>query len=126
MKLESKTANINSLRSLTIVASLVAGGGGGLLAKALGFGSENKAASWILGIGLALVLIILLMMIISNQSQKLMRQRNDNEHQYAVKYCCPKCGLSFKGKVYENILSDHRCPRCKAEYYEESKRRENV
>lgn len=122
MELEAKSANINSMRSLTLVASLVAGGGGGLLAENLGFGADNKAASWILGIVLALVLIVVLMLIISNRSQKLMRQRNENEHDYAVKYCCPECGVSFRGKVYENILSEHRCPKCKTEYYEAPRR----
>lgn len=123
MRLQGKLGNINSLRSLTLVASIAAGTGGGFLAEQLGFGGDNKIASGILGLGVAVILIVTLLLIINNMNQKLIRQQSENEKKYAMKYVCPKCGLSFRGKIYENILAEGRCPKCKAEYYEALRRR---
>lgn len=76
----------------------------------------------VLPIVLAVVLMIVLLIFINNYNKKLIKERNKNEHDYAVKYCCPDpdCHVSFRGKIYENILSERRCPRCKSEYYEKN------
>lgn len=118
MRLQAKLANINSLRSLTFLVSLVAGGGGGLLADELGFGAENKVAAWGLGIALTAVMMVGLMMVLSKLNKKILREQTDNEKIYAKSYVCPECGLSFKGKLYENVLAERRCPRCKTIFNE--------
>ena len=94
--------------------------GGKLLAyQLLGEEAENSEVySLLLGVGLAAVLFFILWYSINQHQSKIIRQRTQNEHDYAVKYCCPECHTSFKGKVYENILAEGRCPKCKAEYYE--------
>lgn len=111
---------VNGLRSGTIIISLLSGTGGKLLAyQLLGEEAENSEVySWLLGVGLAAVLFFILWYSINQHQSKIIRQRTQNEHDYAVKYCCPECHTSFKGKVYENILAEGRCPKCKAEYYE--------
>lgn len=121
MALETKASSINGLRSLTIVASLAAGTGSFALSDALGY-EDNKLMSGLISVLLAVTIIAILLSIINKRSKKLLRDRNDNEHEYAVKYCCPECNLSFRGKVYENILSERQCPRCKTEFYEVPRR----
>lgn len=120
IRLDSKMNGVNGLRSGTIIISLLSGTGGKLLAyQLLGEEAENaEVYSWLLGVGLAAVLFFILWYSINQHQSKIIRQRTQNEHDYAVKYCCPECHTSFKGKVYENILAEGRCPKCKAEYYE--------
>lgn len=118
MALETKASSINGLRSLTLVASLVAGTGGYVISEMFGFGEKDVIERGIISIMLAVMIIVILLGIINNKSKTIVRDRNENEKQYAIKYCCPKCQMSFKGRVYENILSEGRCPRCKTEYYE--------
>ena len=65
------------------------------------------------------ILLGLLMYIINTGNKKIMIQKRVNEHDYAVKYVCPECHVSFRGKIYENILAEKKCPRCKTEYYEQ-------
>lgn len=118
LELQAKLGNINSLRSLTFVVSIVAGGGGKALADVLGFGRRNEALTWVLSIALALVLIFVLLTLINRMNHKLLREQSENEKRYAMKYSCPKCGHSFKGLIYENILAGRRCPRCGTEFFE--------
>lgn len=119
MEFQAKQGSINSMRSLTLVASLVATGVGGILGDTLG----DKTLGWVCGLGVALLIIIVLMSVINHKNKQLIRQQNDNEKNYKLKYCCPECGISFYGKMYENILAERRCPRCKAEYYESPRSR---
>lgn len=120
MRLDSKMNGINGLRSATIIISLSSSMGGKLLAgQLLGENVENaEVYSWLFGVGLAAVLFFILWYSINQRQSKIIRQRAKNEHDYAVNYCCPECHVSFKGKVYENILAEGKCPKCKAEYYE--------
>lgn len=120
MKLDSRMKGVDGLRSATIIISLSSTMGGKLLAgQLLGENAENaETISWLLGVGLAAILFFILWYSINQYQSKIIRQRTKNEHDYAVKYCCPVCHTSFKGKVYENILAEGRCPKCKAEYYE--------
>lgn len=117
MRLESKMSGVNGLRGGTIIISFLSGTGGKLLASKL-FSEDAELFSWILPVGLAAVLFFILWYSINQHLSKIIRQRTKNEHDYAVRYCCPECHTSFKGKVYENILAEGRCPKCKAEYYE--------
>lgn len=120
MRLDSKMNGVNGLRSATIIISLSSTMGGKLLAgQLLGENTENaEVYSWLFGVGLAAILFFILWYSINQRQSKILRQRTKNEHDYAVKYCCPECHTSFRGKVYENILAEGKCPKCKAEYYE--------
>lgn len=120
MELESKTGMINGLRSCTILVSLIAGAAPTIISH--GSDKKDMMLVTVLPIVLAVVLMIVLLIFINKYNKKLIKERNKNEHDYAVKYCCPDpdCHVSFRGKIYENILSERRCPRCKSEYYEKN------
>lgn len=114
LKIESKIQGVNGLRGLTIIISL----GAGTLGAVFGGGDDVMKA--VISVGSAAILIAILLTLINNYSKKLMRMRKDNETQYAVKYVCPECHVSFRGKIYENILAERSCPRCKTKYYEKN------
>lgn len=115
LELENKLNNLNGMRSFTVVISVMASGGSGVIGNALGL---DQAQTIILIICLMVVLISSLLYIINRSIRKVTAERNENEHNYAVKFCCPKCHYSFRGKYYENILASGRCPNCKSEYHE--------
>lgn len=120
MELESKTGMINGLRSCTILVSMLAAGASGIISNKFNDSDNGQMISIALTVGIAALLIGVLLTVVNRYNRKLIQMRNDNEHDYAVRYCCPECGLSFRGKIYENILSERKCPRCKSEYYEKS------
>ena len=82
--------------------------------------SDSKIMSSVLCIGIAFVLMAVLLVVFTNFNKKLMKRRKDNDHDYAVKYVCPECYVSFRGKIYENILAERCCPKCKTEYYDKN------
>lgn len=112
LRLDSKMGMINGLRGLTIVVTL-AGSAVGTF-----FGGDDKVTVGVIALGSAVVLIGVLLFIINSYSKKLMRKKRDNENNYGVKYVCPECHVSFRGKFYENILAERCCPRCKTIYYD--------
>lgn len=116
LRLESKMGMINGLRGLTIVVTL-AGSALGTL-----FGGEDKVTAGIIALGAAVVLIAILQLIINSYSKKLMKKKRDNEQNYAIKYVCPECHVSFRGKIYENILAERACPRCKTIYLDRNEK----
>jgi len=118
MELESKTATVNGLRSCTIIVSMAVGVVPQLMTSKFDFGENGAFWVAIISIGLGVILLVGLLILINRFNKKLISRRNKNEHDYAVKYCCPECGVSFRGKIYENILSERKCPKCKTEYYE--------
>lgn len=117
INLDSKSDSINGMRSMIMLISMATGGCSGVLADLFGL-SNNKLMSTLLGVGIGLTLVIVLNYVIKSRQEKVRRDRQANEHDFAVNYCCPGCRLPFKGKVYENILAEGKCPKCKAEYYE--------
>lgn len=112
--LQAKNAGVNSLRSLTLVCSMAASIIGPILGEAL----DNVKLGTICGLGVAGILILVLLMIVNSRSKKILIEQNNNEKKYSLGYCCPKCHVSFKGKMYENILAEGACPKCKVKYYE--------
>lgn len=124
MKLESRSGMINGLRSCTILVSILAGGLGGAAAKSFGIPEDDLLWKAIIGVLIGGFLMVVLLLIINSFNKKVIRERNENEHTYAVKYCCPnpKCKLPYRGKIYENILAEGRCPKCKAIYYDSSEK----
>lgn len=119
MKLDSKSQTINGLRSCTILVTLLAGGAGAFFHTQDGDTTARLINSGI-SFAIALVLMAILLILISNANKKIIRKRHENEETYAVKYVCPECHVSFRGKIYENILLEGSCPRCKTKYYDKN------
>lgn len=118
MQLDSKSGMINNLRSCTILISMVAGSTGPLVSQITDMDKSKTIVLSLITVGVAAVLMTILLVLISKFSKKIMREKAAIEKQYAIKYCCPKCKKPFKGLVYENILAEGKCPKCKAEFYE--------
>lgn len=113
ISLDAKMNSVMGLRTGSMLISMISGTGVKLVTT-----SMSLVTSFLLSLVIAVVLWATLQFIISNMSNKVMKRKMDIENDYAVKYCCPECHMSFKGKVYENILAEGRCPKCKVEYYE--------
>lgn len=115
-QLESKLNNINGYRSFTILISILVSTVGSVLPKVLGISEDNMpwiiAASLLLGV----ILMLSLLYVINNKSKKYRYMLEENEKQYSLRYCCPKCRMSFKGKYFENIIGEGVCPRCKVQF----------
>lgn len=118
MQLESKAGMVNNLRSCTILITMVAGVVGTCISNMSDMDKSKAMTATILSLVLAIVLMVVLLMVINNFNKKIILERAANDKAYAVKYCCPECGASFRGKIYENILSERKCPRCKVEFYD--------
>lgn len=118
MKLESKAGSVNSLRSCTILVSLVAAGGATLFSNFSDMDKNKAILASLVSLGIAIILMVVLLMLINRFNNRIIRERTANEKDYAVKYCCPECGVSFRGKMYENILAERQCPKCKTQYYD--------
>lgn len=118
MELESKGSTINNLRSCTILITMAAGVAGTCISNLSDMDKSKAVIATVLSLVIAIVLMVTLLLIINHNQKKLIVERNENEKFYAVKYCCPSCGKSFRGQIYENILSERMCPRCKAQFYE--------
>ena len=116
MKIESKTGMINGLRGCTVVIMMLAG----TLTTFFTGEEGDKLMSGIIGFGIAAVLMVVLLWLINSFNKKLIQRRKENEQHYAVKYVCPECHVSFRGKIYENILAERSCPRCKTIFYEKA------
>lgn len=117
--LEQKQANINSLRTLSLVGSLAGGGISAIIPKILE--SEGEGVAWyifLIGPIIAVLFLFSLMMYCSKASRDVIVKKNRNEKNYKISFCCPKCHASFSGKLYENVLAEGKCPKCKVEFYD--------
>lgn len=114
-RLDSKTATLNGLRGLSIVFTCLATTGSYLLADFLGL---SNAQAGIISAVVLLVLVVSLQVIVSKKLKKNTLEKTENDRNYSIKYCCPCCHYSFKGKYYENIIASGKCPNCKVEFTE--------
>lgn len=116
LQLEQKQASINNLRTLSLVGSLAAGIISPIIQKSVG-GSDNL---YIMLIGpiVAVLFLVVLMLYCSKVSRDIIAKKNKNEKNYKISFCCPKCHVPFAGKLYENILAEGKCPKCKVSFYE--------
>lgn len=116
IEIEQRQSNIGSLKSLTIVFSMV----GGLISAALpmmGNSSSMKQFVWV-GPCLAITLAVSVSVYCAKASKKVILKKNANEKNYKIMFSCPKCHLPFTGRLYENILAEGKCPKCKTEFYD--------
>lgn len=114
--LEQKQANINSLRTLSLVGSLAGGGISAIIPKMVG----DDVEWYVLLIGpiIAVLFLVILMLYCSKASKDVILKKNKNEKNYKISFCCPKCHVPFAGKLYENIFAEGKCPKCKVEFYD--------
>lgn len=115
MQIEKKQNTLNGLRSLTIVGTVL----GSVLSGALGMylGEDAKQYVWIAPV-FTLVFLGSLVTYIISAGGKVLEMKNRNEKDYKIRYCCPTCHLPLAGKLYENILAEGKCGKCKTEYYD--------
>ncbi|MGN0213303.1 MAG: FHA domain-containing protein [Muribaculaceae bacterium] len=116
--LDQKQANINTLRSMSLACSLAASLITPLVTQFLG---EGKDVQWyILAIGpvVAILFLVVLLSYCSRVSKEIIVKKQRNEKKYKLSYCCPKCHHSYAGKLYENILAEGKCSKCKTELYD--------
>lgn len=116
LKLEQKHTNVNSLRTMSIVGSVAGGTISALLGQMLG--EEMKTIAMIAGFAVTIIFLVSLMLYCSKANKAIILKKNQNEKTYKISFCCPKCHVPFTGKLYENILAEGKCPKCKAEFYD--------
>ena len=120
MSLESRSGMINGLRGCTVLITMLAGTVGTILTNRET--GDNKMTSAIICMGIAIILMVTLLYFINVFNKKLLVRRKENEQNYAIKYTCPECHVSFRGKIYENILAERSCPRCKTIYFDKNEK----
>jgi len=115
LKLEQKQANINSLRTLSLVGSIAGGGITTILPKMFG---TDEMLYYLIGPIIAVIFMVALMIYCSKASKDIILKKSKNDKNYKISFCCPKCHVPFAGKLYENILAEGKCPKCKVEFYD--------
>ena len=115
LKLEQKQSNINSLRMMTIMGS-VAGGMISTLCTQLG--EDYKYIAPIIGFVITVTFLTSLLIYCSKAGKDIIKKKNQNDKNYKISFCCPKCHVPFAGKLYENILAEGKCPKCKTEFFD--------
>ena len=118
LQLEQKQANINSLRTLSFVGSLAGGGISAIIPKLVGVDGSVEWYFLLVGPIIAVLFMVTLMLYCSKASKDVILKRNKNDKNYKITFCCPKCHVPFAGKLYENILAEGKCPKCKVEFYD--------
>lgn len=114
LRLEQKQANINSLRTLSLVGSFAGTAISAVITDMMGKGIQYV----LIGPFIAVVFLVTLMLYCSKVSKSIIINKNRNEKKYKISFCCPKCHVPFAGKLYENILAEGKCPKCKTEFYD--------
>ncbi len=116
LELEQKQANINSLRTLSLVGSVA----GGAITSIIPMMFNQKPEWYFYAIGpvLAVGFVCALQFYCSSASKQVIVSKNKNDKNYKITFCCPKCHVPFVGKLYENILAEGKCPKCKSEFYD--------
>ena len=120
LKLEQKQASITSLRTLTLVGSLCGGTISTILSLMIGEDPRSKIVALVIGLSISILFLVSLSIYCSKKSKEIVVMKNRNEKNYKIAYCCPnpKCHVSLAGRLYENLLAEGKCPKCKAEYYD--------
>ena len=115
LKLDQKQANINSLRMMTIMGSVAGSMISGLI---MVLGEDYKIIGTIVGFAITAIFLTTLLIYCSKASKDVIAKKSKNDKNYKISFCCPKCHVPFAGKLYENILAEGKCPKCKAEFYD--------
>lgn len=116
LQLEQRQSNVNSLRTLSLVGSFLGGGISAIIPSLVGHDVDLYVK--LIGPLIATVFLISLMLYCSKVSRDIIVKKNQNEKNYKISFCCPKCHVPFAGKLYENILAEGKCPKCKVEFHD--------
>lgn len=114
LKLEQKDATISSLRML-LSGCLLLGGIISIYAPKL----SDVAGPALAAIGpiVAFIIIICLFIYTLRASRKMKVEKAENERKHQQDFVCPECHTPLKGRTFENLLAEGKCPKCKTEYY---------
>lgn len=122
LDIEAKVASAQSLKSATIIVSIVGTTLPSAIATALlGVDIKNGVNGLILALvtlGFVALLWSTLNSISNSKLRKANHLRQENERVYSARYCCPTCKASFRGKFYENVIGEGSCPRCKTKFFD--------
>lgn len=118
LKLEQQQATVNGLRTLSLVGSLSGGTISTILSVILGGDQQVRIMASVIGLSISITFLVSLMIYCSKKGKEIALNRNKNEKNYKISFCCPKCHVPFSGKLYENILAEGKCPKCKSEFYD--------
>ncbi len=116
LKLEQRQATINGLRTLSLMGTLAGGALGAAIPKIFELGDEWY--NYAIGPVIAAIFLICLMLYCNNVSKEIIVRKKENEKNYKIRFCCPSCHVPFAGKLYENILAEEKCPKCKTVFYD--------
>ena len=121
VELEQKQANINSLRGLSLAGSFAAAIISPIITSIVSDNMTDGKIQWYyqaIGPAIAFIFLVSLMVYCSKASKDVIVRKNANEKNYKMRFCCPRCHVPFAGKLYENILVEGKCPKCKTEFYD--------
>ncbi len=119
LRLEQKQASVQSFQSMGSLGLLLSAAISGILPKMLE-GSGEGIAWYYMAIGpiIAVSFLIALQIYCMKSKKDIIIKKNQNDKNYKISFCCPKCHVPFAGKLYENILAEGKCPKCKVEFYD--------
>lgn len=119
LTLEQKQTNVNNLRTLTLVGSLSGGTISGILGLVLGKEDpQMQIMALVIGLSISVIFLVSLSVYCTKKTKEIAILKSKNEKNYKITFCCPKCHVPFSGKLYENILAEGKCPKCKVEFYD--------
>lgn len=108
--IEQRLSTLGTLRMMVMVAGSAVTAMVGLLVK----DNDMKLVIAVL----PLLVAALGYFILIRMNNKVIRHRNDCDTNFKKNYVCPKCRMSFLGKVYTNIRVAGQCPnpKCNVKY----------
>lgn len=119
LKLEQKQTSVNNLRTLSLIGSLSGGTISTILSLMLGEEDRQmKIMALVIGLSISVLFLVSLMIYCSKKTKEIVLKKSKNDKNYKISFCCPKCHVPFAGKLYENILAEGKCPKCKVEFYD--------
>ena len=65
-----------------------------------------------------LLVCFLFFLLLNNKNKELIRKQAELDQNFHRNYCCPKCHCPFGNRLYEHILNEGQCPKCKSAFYE--------
>lgn len=105
---EQRISTLNTLRMMVMVA-------GSAITGIVGFIVKDESLKFIIA-AIPLLVAAIGYFILIRMNSKVIRRRNDCDTNFKRNYSCPKCCMSFYGKMYNNIRVAGKCPNCNAKY----------
>lgn len=118
LNLEQKQASVQSLQSFGSLGLILSAAISGIIPKMLESGEGVAWYYMAIGPIIAGSFFIALQVYCMKAKKNIIFKKNKNEKNYKISFCCPKCHVPFAGKLYENILAEGKCPKCKVEFYD--------